>query len=268
MMKRWNRRSKKGRWMHHAATWDMWLVNLLGHILPQRAREEWLGDLKEARRNLLLQGYPNWAVMLITITTAAVLVRSLLRIKYEDLGLTKKHRLLEPDDVLSTEELFRRIATAKGNVFITHQRAGVRMSLARAIHFVARRNKPFVVFDCEATPQELIEKRVFGEIGDGTSHYAGCLQLANSGTLFLDQIHKLPLTLQEKLLLAVSEGIFTPVGGSVPIEFEARIVVGSSRNMVHELRRSRFRQDLYYRLNVIPLGSSQGSFLRLADSLQ
>lgn len=268
-MKWRNQRSNRSPSEDHADSCDMWLVNLLGHIIPEQAREEWLGDLKEARLDLLLHGWSNGAVMLITIIRACLLVWSLLRIKYEDLGLGNNRGRLEPENLPNIAELIRSIAMSKSIVFIVHEQANVRMSMAQTIHSQGRRNGPFVVFDCGATPQDLIDRKLFGEISDGPSLRVGCFQRAIDGTLFLDRIHELPLALQAKLLMAVCERSFTPVGGSSPIEFDTRIIVASNRNMRHELEQGRFRADLYYHLNVIPLvGGPQGSFLRLADSLQ
>jgi len=126
--------------------------------------------------------------------------------------------------------------------------------VARAIHHLSpRRREPFVALDCGAIPETLIESELFGhEKGAFTGadqRKTGYFQLAEGGSLFLDEISNLPLNTQAKLLRVLQERVVHPVGGRQPVEVDVRIIATANVLLEHESRAGRFRQDLYYRLN-------------------
>ena len=130
--------------------------------------------------------------------------------------------------------------------------------IARAIHSASgRRERPLVKVNCAALPANLIESELFGhERGAFTGAFArqaGRFELANGGTLFLDEIGELPLELQAKLLRVLQDKEFERLGGSKTITVDVRLISATNRNLEHEVRAGRFRQDLWYRINVFPI---------------
>lgn len=128
---------------------------------------------------------------------------------------------------------------------------------AKAIHILRHPNEPFVAINCAALTATLMESELFGHVkGSFTSadrDKTGLLELAASGTIFLDEISEMPLDLQAKLLRIVQEKTFRKVGGTKDITCNATIMASSNRNLKKEIQAKRFRQDLYYRLNVCPI---------------
>jgi transcriptional regulator with GAF, ATPase, and Fis domain len=130
--------------------------------------------------------------------------------------------------------------------------------LARSIHQSSpRKTKPFMVVDCGAVVGTLIESELFGHekgaFTGATASRAGAFELANGGTLFLDEIGELPLDLQPKLLRALEQRAFRRVGGSREIRVDIRVIAASKRNLKMEVERGKFREDLYFRLAVVPI---------------
>jgi DNA-binding NtrC family response regulator len=151
-----------------------------------------------------------------------------------------------------------RLAQLSGTVLVTGESGTGKERVARALHFLSHRSgKPFVPVNCGAIPETLIESELFGhEEGSFTgAHRAreGLFEIAGEGTLFLDEIGELPLLMQAKLLRVLQEGRFRRVGSAVEREFGARVVAATNRDLAAEVREGRFREDLFYRLNVIPL---------------
>ncbi len=161
----------------------------------------------------------------------------------------------------SMMEVFRKlqkVATTDISVLITGETGTGKELIAREVHRRSNRaNGPFVVINCGAIPENLIESELFGHVkGAFTGAVAsrpGKFQVADKGTLFLDEIGELPLNLQVKLLRALQERVVYRVGDSKPEKVDIRIVAATNRVLEEEIRAGRFREDLYYRLNVVNL---------------
>ncbi len=130
--------------------------------------------------------------------------------------------------------------------------------LARAVQGSSdRRGKPFITVNCGAIPENLVESTLFGHekgaFTGATEKHAGKFVEANGGTLFLDEIGELPLEAQVKLLRAIQEGEVDPVGGRRPVKVDIRIISATNRSLLDLVKQGRFREDLYYRLNVFPI---------------
>jgi transcriptional regulator with GAF, ATPase, and Fis domain len=159
----------------------------------------------------------------------------------------------------SMMEVFRKlqkVATTDISVLITGETGTGKELIAREVHRRSgRASGPFVVINCGAIPENLIESELFGHVrGAFTGAVAsrpGKFQVANGGTLFLDEIGELPLNLQVKLLRALQERVVFRVGDSKPEKVDIRIVAATNRVLEEEIRAGRFREDLYYRLNVV-----------------
>ena len=159
------------------------------------------------------------------------------------------------------QEIYRVIARLTGTdltVLITGESGTGKELVARALHdFGRRRNGPFIAVNMAAIPRELIESELFGhEKGAFTgaaARRAGRFEQANGGTLFLDEIGDMPLEAQTRLLRVLQQGEFIPVGGNHPIRTNLRIVAASHRDLRQLVQQGQFREDLYYRLNVVPM---------------
>jgi DNA-binding NtrC family response regulator len=154
--------------------------------------------------------------------------------------------------------LIERVADSRSHVLISGESGTGKELVARLLHETSRRaDQPFVPVNCAAIPEGLLETELFGHVrGAFTGAVAakeGLFQLAGSGTLFLDEIGDIPLGLQAKLLRALEQREVRRVGGSHPERVDARVVVATHRDLRGEIEAGRFRRDLYYRLNVIPI---------------
>jgi chemotaxis protein methyltransferase CheR len=150
------------------------------------------------------------------------------------------------------------IAGTDTNVFILGETGTGKELVARAIHGMSmRKNRTLVKMNCAALPSNLIESELFGhEKGAFTgahSRRAGRFEIADDGTLFLDEIGELPLELQSKLLQVIQSGEFERVGSSKTIKVDVRIIAATNRNMEEEIGKGKFRDDLWYRLNIFPI---------------
>ncbi|WP_439598729.1 sigma-54-dependent transcriptional regulator [Falsiroseomonas sp.] len=150
------------------------------------------------------------------------------------------------------------VAASKANVFITGESGTGKELAAEAVHQASpRRNRPFIALNCAAIPRDLLESEIFGHVKGAftgaTDSRPGAAKLADGGTLFLDEIGEMPLEMQVKLLRFVQTGSFQPVGASRPEKVDVRIVSATNRDPWLEVEAGRFREDLYYRLYVVPV---------------
>lgn len=180
-------------------------------------------------------------------------LKSELRDKYDFSNL-----LGESDAMKATLQLIKKSAPTRTNVLISGESGTGKELVARAIHFnSARRDGPIITVNCGAIPESLIESELFGhEKGSftgATSAKAGLFEAANKGSIFLDEIGELPLTMQVKLLRVIQERNFLRVGGTDNIEVDVRIIAATNRNLEEEVKKGKFREDLFYRLNVIQI---------------
>ncbi|HWE24115.1 MAG TPA: sigma-54 dependent transcriptional regulator [Myxococcales bacterium] len=175
----------------------------------------------------------------------------------------------------SVFQLVEKVAAARTTVLITGESGVGKELVARAVHERSPRGQgPFVPVNCGAIPEGLIESELFGHVKGAFTGAAGdkqgLFQTAQGGTLFLDEIAELPTALQVKLLRAIQDRRIRPVGGTEDIEVDVRIVAATNRDLPAEVRGGRFREDLYYRLNVVqvrvpPLRERREDILPLAD---
>jgi transcriptional regulator with GAF, ATPase, and Fis domain len=201
-----------------------------------------------------------FAAQASTILQNAMLLNALLADKAKLVNELKDKRFGEIIGACpSMLEVFRKlqkVATTDISVLITGETGTGKELIAREIHRRSNRvNGPFIVINCGAIPENLIESELFGHVkGAFTGAIAsrpGKFQAANGGTLFLDEIGELPLNLQVKLLRALQERVVFRVGDSKPEKVDIRIVAATNRVLEEEIRAGRFREDLYYRLNVV-----------------
>ena len=173
--------------------------------------------------------------------------------------------------------LIDRVKDIDTNVLITGESGTGKELVARAIHNAGKRYRErFVVVNCAAIPENLLELEFFGykrgAFTGAMQDKKGKLEQADNGTLFLDEIGDMPLGLQSKLLRALQDKEFTPVGGSTPIKVDTRILAATNRDLPALIAEGRFREDLYYRLNVMeiklpPLRERQGDIVILCNYL-
>lgn len=157
------------------------------------------------------------------------------------------------------KRLISRIAPSPSSVMVVGESGTGKEVVARAIHKLSgRRNKPFIAINCAAIPEQLLESELFGYVkgaftGASANGKTGLIQAANTGTLFLDEIGDMPLMLQATLLRAIEAREILPIGASSPIQVDIRIISATNQNLAQFIAEGKFREDLFYRLNVIPI---------------
>src|SRR5262249_37589020 len=154
-------------------------------------------------------------------------------------------------------EKVNRVAKTDATVLIAGETGTGKELIARAIHSASpRRDKPLIKVNCAALPGGLFESELFGHekgaFSGAISRRVGRFELANGGTIFLDEIGEVPLDAQVKLLRVLQEREFERVGGTNPIKLDVRVIAATNRDLVKSIRDGKFREDLYYRLNVFP----------------
>ena len=160
--------------------------------------------------------------------------------------------------MLQVFELVKKISPTKTNVLISGESGTGKELVAKAIHYNSpRKDSPFVVLNCGAIPENLLESELFGYMRGAftgaISNKRGLFEAADGGTVFFDEIGELPLPMQVKLLRVIQDREFTRVGGTEPIRVDVRIVSATNKDIEEAVRKGEFREDLFYRLNVIQL---------------
>jgi len=164
----------------------------------------------------------------------------------------------EPGVMRAVVEKGKKVGTTPARVLITGENGTGKELVARALHrHSSRAKKTFVEVNCAAIPGELIESELFGHMkGSFTgaiADRAGKFEQANKGTLFLDEIGDMSLTAQAKVLRVLQDNVITRIGGARPISVDVRVITATNKNLETEIAAGRFREDLYYRLNVVPI---------------
>jgi two-component system, NtrC family, response regulator HydG len=156
-------------------------------------------------------------------------------------------------------ELVRRVAPTKATVLVHGESGTGKEHVAQALHESSpRRDRPFVRVNCAALSEALLESELFGHergaFGDADARHVGRLEQADGGTLFLHEVGRLAPSIQVKLLRVLQQGEFERVGGRDVVHVDVRVIAGAQRELAEEVRSGRFRDDLYYRLNVVSVG--------------
>ena len=177
------------------------------------------------------------------------------RVPVEDRSILGRSKVIE-----TLRAQIERVATSEGRVLITGENGTGKELIAHAIHSASQRaEQPFVSLNCAAVPADLIESELFGhEKGAFTGAVTkkmGKFERADGGTLFLDEVGDMPANMQAKLLRVLQTGELERVGGSQTIRIDVRVLAATNKDLSDEIGAGRFREDLYYRLNVVPLVS-------------
>jgi two-component system nitrogen regulation response regulator NtrX len=197
----------------------------------------------------------------LTLVVKHGLEESRLREENESLkrSIERRHEIVGGSEKIRTLKLQIELAGPTNGWVLIHGESGTGKELvARAIHRASRRSSgPFVEVNCAAIPQELIESELFGhEKGSftgATGMKRGKFELAHGGTIFLDEIADMSMATQAKVLRVLEGQEFQHVGGTKTLKADVRVIAASNKNLADEIRKGAFREDLYYRLNVIPL---------------
>ena len=199
----------------------------------------------------------------LTVCRNALAIRK-LRVENKNL---KKMKRFTCEDIIGTSaeiknirEIVQQAAGSDARILITGENGSGKEVIARAIHmFSARADNPFVEINCAAIPETLIESELFGHekgaFTDAISARKGRFELAHGGTLFLDEIGDMSLSAQAKVLRVIQEQKIERLGGEKTIETDVRIIAATNQNLEKACEQGRFRQDLFFRLNVIPIHS-------------
>jgi len=181
------------------------------------------------------------------------------KVTQEENAQYEKHKLIgESHQINSVLQLVKKVAPTDSKVLVRGESGTGKELVAFAIHHGSKRNrKPFIKFNSAAIPESLVESELFGhEKGAFTgadSQKFGKLEQANNGTLFLDEIGDMDLIVQAKILRVIQEGTFERVGGNKTINIDVRLIAATHKNLEEMVQNSTFRDDLFYRLNVVPI---------------
>lgn len=214
------------------------------------------GDSNSSFYTLILRNIED---RLIAEDKIELLTKQTEYLKEEIKELTNDHGIIaEHKSMKQVLQLVNKVAPTNATVLINGETGTGKELIARAIHQSSdRKNKPLIRINCGAIPANLIESELFGHekgaFTGATNSRKGRFLLANSGTIFLDEIGELPMDLQPKLLRVIQEGEFDPVGSSETIKVDVRIIAATHRDLMQHINDQKFREDLFYRLNVFPI---------------
>jgi two-component system nitrogen regulation response regulator NtrX len=253
---------------------DLWLPGVDGLTVLERLRSAGAppvivisghGNIDTAVRATRLGAYDFLEKPLslerVVLTINHALADRKLRDQVRDLrrSLSLDELLIGESDVMkSLEEHVRSAAASNSRVLITGENGSGKEIVARALHrWSHRAEQPFVDVNCAAIPEELIESELFGHrkgaFTGAIDERKGKFELADGGTLFLDEVGDMSVRTQAKVLRVLQEQTFQKVGGQQPITVDVRVIAATNKNLAAEIERGTFRDDLYYRLNVIPI---------------
>ncbi|WP_254054121.1 sigma 54-interacting transcriptional regulator [Singulisphaera sp. GP187] len=204
--------------------------------------------------------------MFLDITDHVLLEQEKARLAAENVYLQEEIKSVHNFDeivgespaLLETLEKVNRVAKTDASVLITGETGTGKELIARAIHSASRRHdKPLIKLNCAALPSGLVESELFGHekgaFSGAISRRVGRFELAHGGTIFLDEIGEVPIEVQVKLLRVLQEREFERVGGAKPIKVDVRVIAATNRDLVKLIHAGKFREDLFYRLNVFPI---------------
>ena len=254
---------------------DIWLPGMDGLVTLERLRQRRVdapvvmisghGNIESAVRAIKLGAY-DFVEKPLSLEKTVLVVGNAVRqrrLEAENRALraTVDRRLTMVGESYAMGQLREQIAMAaptNGRVLIFGENGTGKELVARSVHALSRRRSaPFIEVNCAAIPEELIESELFGHMkGAFTGAVAdrrGKFELADGGTLFLDEIGDMTLKTQAKVLRALQEQIVEPVGGTSSVKVDVRVLAATNKDLPTEIRAGRFREDLYFRLNVIPV---------------
>src|SRR5688572_13080812 len=254
---------------------DIWLPGIDGLATLEKLRDRRVdspvvmisghGNIESAVRAVKLGAYDFVEKPLSLEKTVLVIGNAVRqrRLEAENRALraTVDRRLTMVGESYAMAQLREQVAMAaptNGRVLIFGENGTGKELVARSVHALSRRrNAPFIEVNCAAIPEELIESELFGHVkGSFTGAVAdrrGKFELADGGTLFLDEIGDMTLKTQAKVLRALQEQVVEPVGGVASVKVDVRVLAATNKDLPTEIRAGRFREDLYFRLNVIPI---------------
>lgn len=224
--------------------------------------EEAVSAIKGGAFDFLAKPLENPAALLATVKRAIEHVElqrmSITLQELENAGLPPYGLLFSGRSMERVEKLVSDVAKTPTSVLLTGESGTGKEVISRTLHLASpRKNGPFIPLNCAAIPENLLESELFGhERGAFTGAVQarrGKFELAQGGTIFLDEIGEMPPLLQAKLLRVLQERVFERVGGAMLIKTDVRVITATNRDLAVEVAEKRFREDLYYRLNVFPI---------------
>lgn len=233
-----------------------------GHRLQDEELRFWVAG---ERQPFIVIAYPlslNGAhapAYIFSLRETSMVYKTAARYSGMQAHFTFDHLVGKSADMKKAIQMARTIADSPSTVLITGESGTGKELFAQAIHNESwRKEQSFVALNCGAIPESLIESELFGHeegafTGARRGGQPGKFELANGGTLFLDEIGEMPLEMQVRLLRAIQEQQIQRVGGQRQIKLDVRIIAATNRDLLQEVKKNRFRKDLYYRLNVLPL---------------
>lgn len=264
-----------GKQAYEAVLLDIWMPGIDGlttlakiQQLPQGSRPAVImisghGNIETAVRATKLGAF-DFVEKPLTIEKVSLALKNAVRQRRSDLELQRLREDSSQPEILgesvpmkALRQQLNLMAGTNGRVLIFGESGTGKELVARAIHRASMRAQgPFVEVNCAALPEDLIESELFGHRlrnGDGTAdHKIGKLQKAHGGTFFLDEVGDMSLKTQAKVLRALDEHRFEPIGAPESIQVDVRVIAATNKNLEKEIERGNFREDLFYRLNVIP----------------